>query len=144
LRPILADWKEAPHDPVKSRKTTFRTMRRVLGLPDWVEAYCIRTTVSTYLDEQGTPGAQISGIIGHLPESRGIARTTSKHYLAYDPMTCDRAKEVLTQLFTDVVQRSETWSADHLLTIPVRGKPITLAKKGENILDFCGVKAGGR
>lgn len=144
LRPILADWKENPHDRVHSRKTTWRTMRRVLGLPAWAEAYCIRTTVATYLDEQGTPGGQISGIIGHLPESRGVSRTTSKHYLAYDPRTCHRAKEVLTELFGAVMQGSEKWSADHLRTIPLRGKPISLVEKSAKVYDFCEVKAGGR
>lgn len=129
LRPILADWQANPHDPVTSRKTTWRTMRRVLGLPGWVEAYCIRTTVATYLDDQGTPGGQISGIIGHLPESRGIARVTKDHYLHYDPRNCDRAKEVLTGLFEAMTQRSEKWAADHLLTIPIRGCPISLVER---------------
>jgi hypothetical protein len=132
LRPILAEWRQSPHDPVSSRKTTWRTLRRALGLPQWVERYCIRTTVSTYLDDQGTPGAQISGIIGHLPESRGIARTTGKHYLAYDPMACDRAKEVLTQLFEAVVQRSETWAADHLRTTPIKGRAIEVVRRASN------------
>jgi hypothetical protein len=132
LKPVLTDWRSSPHDPVRSRKTTWRTMRRVLGLPSWVEAYCIRTTVATYLDDEGTPGAQISGIIGHLPESRGVARTTAKHYLLYDPMTCDRAKEVLAELFEAVVQRSEKWAADHLRTTPIRGKPIEVQRIAAN------------
>jgi hypothetical protein len=132
LRPILTDWRANPHDQARSRKTTWRTMRRALGLPAWVEAYCFRTTVSTYLDDQGTPGAQISGIIGHLPESRGIARTTGKHYLAYDPRACDRAKEVLTELFEAVMQRSEKWAADHLRTTPIRGKPIEVTRRAAN------------
>lgn len=144
LRPILADWKENPHDPVKSRKTTWRTMRRVLGLPAWAEAYSIRTTVATYLDKEGTPGAQISGIIGHLPESRGVARITSKHYLAYDPMNCERAKEVLTELFEAVVQRSETWAADHLRTTPLRGHPISLVAPGAKVYEIRQGMTGGR
>jgi hypothetical protein len=130
--PILKDWRSNPHDPVRSRKTTWRTMRRALGLPSWLEAYCIRTTVATYLDDKGTPGTQISGIIGHLPESRGIAKTTTRHYLAYDPMNCDRAKEVLSELFEAVVQRGENWSADHLRTIPFRGKPIEVERRAAN------------
>jgi hypothetical protein len=144
LKAVLADWKENPHDPVKSRKTTWRTMRRVLSLPAWVEAYCIRTTVATWLDDQGTPGGQISGIIGHLPESRGISRTTSNHYLHYDPQNCPRAKEVLTQLFSLVMAEAETWAADHLRTTPVRGKPIELAPNSAKVLDFRRVEAGGR
>lgn len=141
LKAVLADWKQNPHDPVNSRKTTWRTMRRVLGLPAWAEAYSIRTTVATWLDEQGTPGGQISGIIGHLPESRGVSRTTSKHYLAYDPKTCHRAKEVLTELFEAVMQRSNQWLADHLLTTPIRGRPmevVNLLDKREKTASFCG------
>ncbi len=132
LRPILTDWRERPHDVVTSRKTTWRTMRRALNLPKWVEAYCIRTTVATWMDEQGVPGAQISGIIGHLPESRGVSRTTSRHYLAYDPRNCERAKAVLTDLFAAVTQCSEVWAADHLRTTPIRGRPITVALKVAN------------
>lgn len=142
--PVLQGWKAKPHDPVKSRKTTWRTMRRALGLPKWAEAYCIRTTVATWLDEQGTPGGQISGIIGHLPESRGVSRTTSKHYLAYDPHNCERAKEVLTTLFQAVMQRSEKWLADHMRTTPVRGRPIMVASRGAESYDLRAIEGGGR
>jgi hypothetical protein len=144
LRAVLADWRENPHDTVASRKTTWRTMRRVLGLPGWVEAYCIRTTVATTLDAEGTPGGQISGIIGHLPESRGISRTTGRHYLAYDPRNCERAKAVLTGLFESVMQRSEQWAADHSRTIPIRGRPISLADTGAKVYDLRGFEHGGR
>jgi hypothetical protein len=144
LEPILEAWKETPHDPVKSRKITWRTMRRALALPAWVEAYCIRTTVATYLDEQGTPGGQISGIIGHLPESRGIAKITGQHYLHYDPHNCPRAKKVLTQLFTAVQREAEKWRADHLRTTPVRGKPISVVSRGANVYDLRLVEGRGR
>lgn len=144
LRPVLKAWKKKPHDPVKSRKTSWRTMRRALGLPKWVEAYCIRTTVATYLDDEGTPGGQISGIIGHLPESRGISRTTSNHYLHYDPKNCARAKAVLTQLFNLVMVQAEIWAADHSRTTPVRGKPIGIERKSAEILSFPKVADGGR
>lgn len=130
LKPILKAWKETPHDPVKSRKRTWRTLRRVLGVT--LDAYSIRTTVSTYMDQQGVPGAQLSGIIGHLPSSRGIARTTSEHYLHYDPMNAKRAKAVLTQLFTAVQREAEKWAADHLRTTPLRGQPIRLALVASN------------
>jgi hypothetical protein len=144
LKPILEAWKEKPHDPVKSRKTSWRTMRRVLALPPWVEAYCIRTTVSTFMDAKGVPGAQISGIIGHLPESRNISRTTSKHYLGYDPYRANRAKTVLGQLFTAVQCEAEKWAADHLRTTPVRGRPISLAKTSEKGQHLRLVAGGGR
>ena len=127
LVPILAAWKESPHEVVKSRRTWWRTARRVLGLPATVEAYLIRHTVTTHMDEQGVPGAQMSGIVGHLPSSRGVSRTTSQHYLHYDPRKAARAKAVLTKFFKAVMAESAKWTADHSLTIPERGKPKSLA-----------------
>lgn len=132
LRPILADWNAEPHARVASRKTWWRTARRVLSLPG-VEAYDIRHTLTTWLDGSGVPGAQISGITGHLPESRGIARTTSAHYLHYDPTNCPQAKRALTRFFRGVEQEAEKWSADHLRTKPIRGKPIELASAVQNV-----------
>lgn len=130
--PILEAWKTMPHAQVKSRKTWWRTARRVLALPASVEAYDIRHTVSTYMDEQGVPGAQMSGITGHLPSSRGVARTTSAHYLHYDPLNADRAKMVLTKFFKTVMRESDKWAADQMRTKPIRGKPISLAPKRGN------------
>jgi len=127
LKPILKAWKESPHPKVKSRKTWWRTARRVLNMPD-LEAYDIRHTITTLMDTKGVPGAQLSGITGHLPSSRGIARTTSSHYLHYDPRKAAKAIAVLTAFFKEVARHADLWSADHLRTKPVRGKPISLAR----------------
>lgn len=131
LRPILEAWQESPHERVKSRKRWWRTARRALALPG-IEAYDIRHTVTTYMDEQGVPGAQMSGITGHIPASRGIARTTSDHYLHYDPRQADKAKKVLTKFFRAVMAEADQWTADHRRTIPVRGKPISVARIDAN------------
>ena len=128
LEPILEAWKADPHERVKSRKRWWRTARRVLNMPD-VEAYDIRHTITTHMDKSGVPGAQISGITGHLPASRGIARTTSEHYLHYDPRNSPEAVAVLTTFFQEVGRQADLWTADHLRTTPVRGKPITLAPR---------------
>lgn len=133
LLPILADWQESPHEIVKSRKRWWNTMCRVLGLGDNVDPYTIRHTVSTFMDEEGVPGAQLSAITGHLPSHRGVARTTSRHYLHYDPRNCPKAKQALTKLFQSVEEAATSWRADHLRTTPIRGKPIMLAKVGENV-----------
>lgn len=124
--PILEAWMADPHERVASRKTWWRTAKRVLSMPG-VEAYDIRHTVTTYMDAQGVPGAQMSGIAGHLPSSRGVARTTSAHYLHYDPLKADRAKAVLTKLFVAVMREADRWAADQARTKPIRGKPIVLA-----------------
>lgn len=131
LRPILQEWKEKPHDRVKSRKKWWRTARRALGTK--AEAYDIRHTVSTMLDRESVPGAQISGLTGHLPASRNISRTTSKHYLHYDPSNAPQLKRALTKFFRQVERAASLWTADHRRTKPVRGKPIEV----ERIEEFC-------
>jgi integrase len=130
LRPILEEWKKTPHPKVASRKRWWRTARRVLGTK--AEAYDIRHTVTTMLDHESVPGAQISGLTGHMPASRNVARTTSKHYLHYDPANAPQLKRALTKFFRQVEQAADLWSADHLRTKPVRGKPIEIAKVLEN------------
>ncbi|MXO67745.1 integrase [Altererythrobacter marinus] len=128
LRPILREWKAEPHERVGSRKRWWRTARRVLDMPN-VEAYHIRHTISTHLDRAGVPGAQLSGLTGHIPASRGIARTTSAHYLHYDPRNAPEAVAALTTFFQEVERHADLWCADHKRTIPVRGKPISLVTK---------------
>jgi hypothetical protein len=131
LMPILTDWKANPHDQVDSRKTWWRTARRALGLPAEVEAYDIRHTVASYMDAEGVPGAQLSGITGHIPESRKIARTTSQHYLHYDPRRAVKAKRVLTKFFRRVEAAAGQWAADHRRTIGKRGAPISVVQELE-------------
>ena len=127
LIPILEDWKSDPHEPVKSRKRWWRTMRRVLSLPPRAEPYTIRHTVSTWLDQHGVPGAEMSGIAGHIPSHRGIARTTSRNYLHYDPRDCPKAVDALCALFQAAQDYAAQWRAVHTLCKPLRGKPIALA-----------------
>lgn len=131
LRPILKAWTEKPHGPVKSRKTTWATMLRVLGLSDII-LYDIRHTILTMLDNAGVPGGQLSGLAGHIPESRSkIAKTTREHYVHYDPTNAPQAKRALTRFFREIEREADRWAADHLRTKPVRGQPITLVEKGE-------------
>jgi integrase len=124
---ILTAWKAKPHQRVASRKKWWRTARRVLGLPVGIEAYDLRHTVATMLDKARVPGAQVSGIIGHIPASRGISDTTSSHYLHYDPRQSQEAVEVLTTFYQEVQTQANLWLADHRRTKPLRGKPIMLA-----------------
>jgi hypothetical protein len=131
LRPILEEWRGNAHGHVLSRKTWWRTANRALGLD--LEAYDIRHAVTTMMDDSGVPGAQMSGITGHIPESRKIARTTSKHYLHYDPRNASQAKRALTKFFRAVMAEADRWSADHLRTKPAYKHPISIARKLENV-----------
>jgi integrase len=127
LTPILEDWKKNPHAVVSSRRRRWRTMRRVLG--EDVIRYDIRHTVATMLDNAGVPGAQISGITGHLPATRNIVRTTGQHYLHYDPHNCPQAKRALTKFFRSVMAEADQWGADHLRTKPEYKKPIMIVAR---------------
>lgn len=138
LKPILKAWKEKPHEPVASRKRWWRTARRVLGVGD-VRAYDVRHTVATMLDNAGVPGVQLSGIAGHLPSSRNIARTTSQHYLHYDPRNCPQAKRALTRFFKAVMAEADQWNADHLRTKPEYKKPISIVRKTEEMAEMEGI-----
>jgi len=130
MLPILTEWRDNPHAIVKSRKRWWNTMTRALGM-DGTDAYAIRHTVLTYLDDQGVPGAQLSGIGGHIPKGRGVSRTTSRNYLHYNPHQAPQAKRALTKLFQSVEREAAKWRADHERTTPVRGKPIMVVKAGE-------------
>lgn len=131
LHPILTEWRDKPHTPAKSRKRWWRTMRRALGLPEDATAYVFRHTVATYMDQAGVPGAEMSGIIGHIPRHRNIARTTGRHYIHFDPYKCPKARQALTRLFVAVQREAAKWSADHMRTTPLRGQQIAVARKGQ-------------
>jgi integrase len=130
LRPILEAWLDAPHPRVKMRRRWWATAKRALGLPSGAEAYTIRHTVATWLDQEGVPGAELSAIAGHLPSHRGLARTTSRHYLHFDPRQCPKAKRALTKLFNLVQREADHWCAVHSRTIPTRGKRIEIDRIG--------------
>jgi integrase len=128
LKPVLEAWKKNPHDPVLSRKRWWRTARRVLGIGD-VRPYDIRHSVATMLDNSGVPGVQISGVTGHMPSTRNIARTTSQHYLHYDPHNCPQAKRALTRFYRSVMAEADQWTADHLRTKPEYRRPIAIVSR---------------
>jgi integrase len=129
LRPILEDWKANPHPKAKSRKTWWRTMRAALELPANIDPYAIRHTLATYLDNEGVPGAQLSAIAGHLPSHRGVSRTTSKHYLHYDPHNAAKAKRALTKFFRAAQSGADKWAADHLRTNNKFGRVLVVARE---------------
>lgn len=131
LVPVLTAWAQDDHAPVKSRKRWWRTMRRVLSLPVEAAPYTIRHTVATWMDQEGVPGAEMSGIVGHIPSHRGIARTTSRNYLHYDPRDCPKAVDALCKLFQSAQDHAAQWRAVHYLCKPERGRPITLATKAD-------------
>jgi len=130
LKPILESWALAPHETVKSRKTWWRTARRLLDIE--AEGYTIRHTLLTYLDNAGVPGSQYSGLAGHVPASRGTARTTATNYLHYDPRNAPELKTALTTFWHESWAAADQWCADHLLTITGDKNRILVARERRN------------
>lgn len=111
LKPILQEWRGENHQTVLSRRTAWRTMRAALGLPANMIPKTIRHTIATELRSRGVPGEEISGLLGHLAMNR-----TTEGYAKYDPAYLANAKRVLTTIFHEVLQHSESWAADHRRT----------------------------
>lgn len=125
LRPILDEWAaDKKAKAYKSKKTAWRQMRALLGLPDAVVPKTIRHTIATELRSRGVPADEISGLLGHV----GMNRTTAV-YAKYDPAYLANAAQVLTTVFSEVLTHAEQWAADHMRTKALRGQPIRIDKK---------------
>lgn len=112
-------------DGAKSRKTAWRTMRRVLDLPASYVPKTIRHTVATELRQRGTPIDQIEMLLGHRVGSR-----TTNVYAKYDPDLLAKTKVALTTIFEEVQAHAAAWKSDHSLTIPKRGMRLAIDNIG--------------
>lgn len=124
FRPVLRAWARAGATPVGSRKTSWRIMRRAIGLGPDVHPKTIRHTVATmlYADET-VPERQIEAMLGHDP---ALARTT-RIYAKYRPEHLGKAVAVLTKLWLDVSRAARAYGADHTLT--------TVGQGGKNVVE---------
>lgn len=105
----------------KSRKTAWRTMRRVLDLPASYVPKTIRHTIATELRQRGTPLDQIEMLLGHRVGSR-----TTNVYAKYDPDLLAKTKVALTTIFEEVQAHAAAWKSDHFLTTPKRGVRLSI------------------
>lgn len=127
FRPWLEAWADHPHQRVASRKTWWRTMRAALGLPDEIVPKVIRHTVATELRARGVSLTDISGLLGHLTESR-----ITQVYAKYDPARLEATKEALSAIWQEVCAEANKWLTNHFRVSPVRGQSIEVARKLEN------------
>lgn len=123
VRPVLQAWIEEGGKPVGGTRTSWRKMRKVLGLSDDVEAKTIRYTVATWLYEMDwVPERQIAEMLGHAG-GLDLART-SRIYAKYRPDRMGKVVKGLELIWLDTARRAKIFAADHLLTTQV-------GKKGE-------------
>lgn len=112
LHPILVEWAKDGARPVDSNRTSWRTMREALGLPEDVVQKTIRHTVATRLLSMSVPGEEISGLLAHRGHSR-MSRTTTV-YAKYDPKYLGKAKRALAKIWAESMKAADKWDAGHL------------------------------
>lgn len=121
MKPILDNWQASA---VKSRKTRWRTMRRMLDLPADILPKTIRHTVATMLRaDASVPRDMIEDLLGHRVNSK-----TTEVYAKYDPAYMQALLPALTIIFDKVSRAADDWLADHLLTTPKRGRKMKVDK----------------
>ena len=128
FRPWLEAWADFPHPQVKSRKTWWRTMRDALDLPDEIVPKVIRHTVATELRARGISLTDIAGLLGHSSESR-----ITQVYAKYDPARLPHVKQALSAIWQEVCAEANKWLTNHFRVSPVRGTPISVVRKPENV-----------
>lgn len=113
LRLVLSNWKGT--GPVNSRKRSWRTMRRTLGLSDDVVSKTIRHTITTELyTNSDVPDRQLSALLGHAPP---IKKTTKK-YIHLRPEHMKAAAKALAAIWLRVQREANAYGAVHSLSIP--------------------------
>ncbi len=128
LQPVLRAWTKAAPEPVGSRKTAWRNMRKALGLSADVYPKTIRHTVATILyADESVPEREIVELLGHEGK---LARTT-RIYAKYDPNRLRHVTRALTTLWRQVSREARAFGADHFLTTGQRGDAFKVVRKGE-------------
>jgi integrase len=143
LRVVLKAWAAEGAEPVKSRKTAWRIMRRTLGLSDDVQPKTIRYTITTWLYEmEWVPARQISEMLGHTDESE-LART-SRIYAKYRPDQLGKVVAGLTIIWRQIARLAKAYASDHRLTTEGQGGKNIVAVKTALCEDSSLFEAGGR
>lgn len=128
FRPWLEAWADAPHRPVKSRKTWWRTMRDALGLDEDIVPKTIRHTVATELRARGVPESDVEGLLGHRMSNR-----TTAVYAKYDPTRLRAAKQELSSIWQEVCASANEWFTNQIRITAARKRPNCVVRKSDNV-----------
>lgn len=108
---LLKAWAKEGSTPVRSRKTRWRTLRRLAGLGQDVEPKTIRHTVATRLRGMKVQPQDVESLLGHR-----VYRGSSAVYAKYDPDYLIEAKAALSRIFADTMMAAWEWAAVHRLS----------------------------
>jgi integrase len=112
MRPIYKQWAKDGVRPAASRKRAWRTIRRVLDLPQAVEPKTLRYSIATELRRMGTvPAIQLESLLGHEAMKGVTAR-----YAKYDPLYMAEAKAALSITFRKIMTAAMDFAAVHRLS----------------------------
>ncbi len=126
MRAVLRAWAQEGAKPVKSNKTAWRTMRKVLCLSDDVYPKTIRHTIATWLyADPSVPERQVSEMLGH----EGKLSRTSKLYAKYDPNRLKEVERALTIIWRRIGGMARGYAADHSLTIEDKWTALKVVSK---------------
>jgi hypothetical protein len=131
MRPILAQWAKDGSIVVRSRKTQWRQVRRLLGLPAAAEAKTIRYSVATEMRRLGVPAFQIESMLGH-----DAIKGVSARYAKYDPAYLKEARDALSNIFQRVAQAAFEWGAVHFLSKTGNGRVIVVDRNDAKAQDL--------
>lgn len=139
LRLILRNWRGT--EPVNSRKRSWRTMRRTLGLSDDVVSKTIRHTIATELfTNSAVPDRQLSALLGHA----GPVNRTTKKYVHMRPEHMKAAAKALSAIWLRVEREANAFGAVHSLSIPTTEGGIVFDKMTVIRKDTRVFRDGGR
>lgn len=139
LRLVLDKWQGTA--PVESRKRSWRTMRRTLGLSDDVVSKTIRHTIATELyTNSAVPDRQLSALLGHA----GPLNRTTQKYVHMRPDHMKAAARALEAIWLRVQREANAYGAVHVLSIPRSDGGIIIDKMTVIRKDNSVFRDGGR
>lgn len=113
LVPFLEAWARDGAIIVKSRKRAWRTIRRVLSLPQDAVPKTIRYSVATLMRNQyRVDHEQVEVLLGHR-----VYKGVSERYAKYDPHYMAESAEALSKIFQRVAAAAYQFGAVHLLSM---------------------------
>ena len=117
-------------------------MRRVMGLPDDIDAKTIRHTLATMLySRSDVPERQISDLLGHVSDKM---HRTSRVYAKYRPDHMAEIARALSTIWLAVSRDARNIAAVQALSIPRSDSGIVLDKIVLKDLDNRAFDDGGR
>lgn len=141
LIPFLTAWAIDNPPRVKSRKTAWRTLRALLGLPVQAEPKTFRRSVASILRnrfKRTVPKDDVQVLLGHKLYEEGATEA----YAIYDPDYMGEVRDALSTIFREVMAEAYRFAAVHMLSKTGNDATVLLDRITEKAEDFRGSSDG--